>query len=58
MFQVNTEVGKDVSTADLREEFDAVVLCLGATWPRDLPIPGRELKVQIIREAALKKELF
>ncbi|CAH8494272.1 unnamed protein product [Dicrocoelium dendriticum] len=27
----------------LLRDFDAVVLCLGATWPRDLPIPGRNL---------------
>lgn len=25
------------------DQFDAVVLCTGATWPRDLPIPGRHL---------------
>jgi glutamate synthase (NADPH/NADH) small chain len=32
----------DVDASDL-EEFDAVVLCLGARVPRDLPVPGREL---------------
>lgn len=42
-FVTNTEVGKDYSAARLREEFDAVVLCLGAGRPRDLPVPGREL---------------
>lgn len=26
------------------DQFDAVVLCTGATWPRDLPIPGRQLE--------------
>jgi glutamate synthase (NADPH/NADH) len=29
---------------DLYEEFDALLLCTGATWPRDLPIPGRQLE--------------
>lgn len=29
---------------DLYDEFDALVLCTGATWPRDLPIPGRQLE--------------
>lgn len=29
---------------ELHDEFDAVVLCTGATWPRDLPIPGRQLQ--------------
>ena len=28
---------------DLRSDFDAVIMCTGATRPRDLPIPGREL---------------
>lgn len=42
-FQVNCEVGRDVSTAELQEQFDAIVLCTGATRPRDLPIDGRRL---------------
>src|SRR5580693_3757483 len=32
------------SAADVRAEFDAVVLAGGATLPRDLPVPGRSLK--------------
>ena len=44
-FVTNTTVGSDDMPASrLRDEFDAVVLCCGATKPRDLPIPGRELK--------------
>lgn len=39
-FVTDTEIGKEVSAAKLMEENDAVLLCLGATWPRDLPIPG------------------
>ena len=27
----------------LKEEYDAVLICTGATWPRDLTIPGRQL---------------
>ena len=42
-FQVNTEIGRDISASQLRDDFDAAVLCVGATRPRDLPIPGREL---------------
>ena len=42
-FRVNTEVGRDVSAGSLGDDFDAVVLCLGATVPRDLPVPGRDL---------------
>jgi glutamate synthase (NADPH/NADH) small chain len=42
-FVCNTEVGKNYSVESLLQEFDAVVLCTGATKPRDLPIEGREL---------------
>nr|CAD7446890.1 unnamed protein product [Timema bartmani] len=44
VFKTNINVGKDISAKDLHEEFDALVLCTGATWPRDLPIPGRQLE--------------
>ena len=37
-FVTNTEVGKDLPASQLREEFDAIVLCGGATRPRDLPV--------------------
>lgn len=43
-FVCNTEVGKDLPAETLLKEFDAVVLCTGATRPRDLPIEGRQLK--------------
>ncbi len=43
-FVCNTEIGKNYPTAKLLQEFDAVILATGATKPRDLPIPGRELK--------------
>ena len=43
-FVCNTEVGKDFPVENLLKEFDAVVLCTGATKPRDLPIEGRQLK--------------
>jgi glutamate synthase (NADPH/NADH) small chain len=42
-FVTNTEVGKDYPADRLLAEFDAVVLCGGATKPRDLPVEGREL---------------
>ncbi|HAV13113.1 MAG TPA: glutamate synthase [Opitutae bacterium] len=37
------EIGKDISSKQLMEDFDSVVLCCGATKPRDLPIEGRDL---------------
>ncbi|MDY6785434.1 MAG: glutamate synthase small subunit [Cyanobacteriota bacterium] len=43
-FVCNTEVGKDLPAEQLLKEFDAVILCTGATKPRDLPIEGRDLK--------------
>ncbi len=43
-FVTGTEVGKDLSGKDLQSENDAIVLCGGATKPRDLPIEGRYLK--------------
>jgi len=43
-FRCNTEVGRDITSAQLIEDFDAVVLCTGATKPRDLPIEGRQSK--------------
>ncbi len=42
-FQTGVQVGKDLSTADLRKSFDAVLLCMGSETPRDLPVEGRDL---------------
>jgi glutamate synthase (NADPH/NADH) small chain len=43
-FVTGTEIGKDIPAEKLVKEFDAVVLCGGATKPRDLPIEGRTLQ--------------
>jgi glutamate synthase (NADPH/NADH) small chain len=43
-FQVRAHVGPDVSVAELRRKFDAILLAGGAEQPRDLKVPGRELK--------------
>ncbi len=43
-FVCNCEVGKFLSAKQLLDDFDAIVLCTGATKPRDLPIEGRQLK--------------
>lgn len=42
-FLTNVEVGKDYSINQLQSEYDAVVICTGATKPRDMQVPGREL---------------
>nr|MBA2559805.1 glutamate synthase subunit beta [Propionibacteriales bacterium] len=43
VFRCNVDVGSDLTGAHLLERFDAVVLAIGATVSRELPIPGRDL---------------
>ncbi len=43
-FRTSVNVGVDLSVDELRASYDAVLLTGGATLPRDLPIPGRQLK--------------
>ncbi len=42
-FRTRVNAGKDISAAELRRDFDAIVLACGATLPRDLPVEGRDL---------------
>ncbi len=43
-FRTGVNVGVDIPVEELKVQFDAVVLAGGSTRPRDLPVPGRELK--------------
>lgn len=43
-FITNTFVGQNPTATELREQYDALLLAGGAEQPRDLPVPGRELK--------------
>jgi glutamate synthase (NADPH/NADH) small chain len=43
-FETNAHVGGNVPVADLRHAFDAILLAGGAEQPRNLNVPGRELK--------------
>lgn len=43
-FVLNTEIGKDITASELREKYDAVVLCIGAQKQRALRIEGSEAK--------------
>lgn len=43
-FKTNANVGVNIDTQHVLQEFDAVVLCGGSTIPRDLTIPGRDLQ--------------
>lgn len=42
-FQTNANVGDNISVDSLQADYDAILLAGGATAPRDLPVPGREL---------------
>lgn len=44
VFRTGVEVGKDISWDDLRSQFDAVVVAIGSTVPRDMNLPGRDLQ--------------
>ena len=44
VFQCNTNVGADIRINELMHEYHAIVLSGGSTIPRDLPVPGRDLK--------------
>ena len=43
-FKTNQNVGETVDPEKLVKDYDAVILTGGAEWPRDLPVPGRELE--------------
>ncbi|MGO2931385.1 glutamate synthase subunit beta [Microbacterium sp.] len=42
-FRAGVEIGTDITWADLRARYDAVLLATGSTVPRELSIPGRDL---------------
>ena len=42
-FRAGVTIGVDLSWADLRSRYDAVIVSTGATVPRDLPVPGRDV---------------
>jgi glutamate synthase (NADPH) small chain len=44
MFQRNAHIGVNLPADQLKKDFHAVVIAVGSTVPRDLPVPGRELK--------------
>ncbi|WP_020473402.1 glutamate synthase subunit beta [Zavarzinella formosa] len=44
VFSLNADIGCNVDAQELRNRHDAILLCVGATKPRELDIPGRQLK--------------
>ena len=45
-FKTGFDIGKEVPAKQLLDENDAVCLCMGSTWPRDLPIPGKKMFIR------------
>ena len=43
-FVTNADIGNSIDINELRSNFDSLCLCLGSTAPRDLEVPGRDLK--------------
>jgi glutamate synthase (NADPH/NADH) small chain len=43
VFRAGVDVGEELTGGQLRDRYDAVVIAVGATAARDLPVPGREL---------------
>ena len=41
-FVTSTDVGRDITAEELKNQYDAVVLCCGAKQPRDIGAPGRD----------------
>ncbi|XP_055532181.1 uncharacterized protein LOC129722612 [Wyeomyia smithii] len=44
VFKCNVHIGKDLMASQLEKDYDAVLFTTGATWPRDLNLPNRDLK--------------
>lgn len=44
VFVTNTDVGKDISVKELKENFDSIILACGASNPRDIKVDGRASK--------------
>ena len=58
-FKCNVDVGKDITAEELSKMYDRVVLCCGASKPRDINAPGRDAKgimfaVPFLREVSKK----
>jgi glutamate synthase (NADPH/NADH) small chain len=43
IFRTGVSVGRDISIDDLKKDFDAVCLTIGASQAREIPVQGREL---------------
>lgn len=55
-FECGVEIGKEISAATLRRDYDAICLAVGASEPRDLPLPGRDADNIVFAMDFLKQE--
>jgi glutamate synthase (NADPH/NADH) small chain len=55
-FRAGVNIGVDISWSDLRARYDAVIVATGATVPRDLPIPGRDLRRRALRDGVPRQQ--
>ena len=55
-FICNANVGENVEAQLLLRDFDATVICTGATQPRDLPVEGRKLQRRALRDGVPDRE--
>jgi glutamate synthase (NADPH/NADH) small chain len=44
VFRTGVYVGRNLAVEDLKRDFDVILLCIGSTIPRNLDVPGRDLK--------------
>jgi glutamate synthase (NADPH/NADH) small chain len=44
VFRTGVYVGRNLAVVDLKRDFDVILLCIGSTIPRNLDVPGRDLK--------------
>ena len=56
LFRTGANVGVNIPFQELRDEFDAVCLAIGAQLPREVPVPGRQLKGIFLAMDYLTKE--
>jgi glutamate synthase (NADPH/NADH) small chain len=54
-FRCGVEIGADISMQQLQQDFDAILLCCGATHKRDVVIPGRDLQSVYFAEQFLNQ---
>ncbi|OGW80893.1 MAG: glutamate synthase [Omnitrophica bacterium RIFCSPLOWO2_12_FULL_44_17] len=58
-FETNAHVGKDLHASDLKKQYDAILITMGAGAPRDLKVPGRELDgIHFAMEYLTKSNMF